>query len=308
MIERTIKKDWFLPMDINDRLDTLKRLGNSRGLSTGFVTLDQYLSLMLGTTLYFYGAPFSGKSEIIYDLIIFCMRVHNWRVAIFSPESGSKEEILAEIISKINRKPFYKNQDECLTEDQMYRTVAELQDKLVIIDPGYNDLTPDQFYHMIDDVENNTGKIHITVLDPWNELKHDFGKANRQDLYLEEKLGMIRRNAQEKNRLNIVSTHVQDQQYIQDGNKRFYPPASAREIAGGQAWYRKGMNMVSVWRPPAGIHDDTGRPYDENEVQLIIQKYKPKGIGKRGVCTLHFDKYQNRYYETIDGKWRFPTA
>ncbi|MBL0136946.1 MAG: hypothetical protein IPP86_00260 [Bacteroidetes bacterium] len=302
------KKIWFQPLDIKDRLDEIKRTGNSRGKSTGFSSLDDHMTLMLRTTLYFYGAPFSGKSEIIYDLLIYCIQVHGWRVAIFSPESGSKEEILAEIISKVNRRPFYKNQDGNVSEDQMYRTVAELQDKLVIIDPGYNDITPDQFYELIDEAEKQTGKIQVTVIDPWNELKHDFGKANRQDLYLEEKLGLIRRNAQEKNRLNIVSTHVADQMYVQDGNSRFYPVASPREIAGGQAWYRKGMNMISVWRPPFGLNDESGRPYEENEVHLVIQKYKPKGVGKRGTCTLYFDKYSNRYYEKIDEVRRFPAS
>lgn len=304
-------KHWHRLLECNSGVEELKKHGNSKGLSTRFAQLDEYMTLKLGTTIYFYGAPFSGKSEIIAELILNSIQAHGWRVVVFSPESGTKDEIVAEMASKWLMRPFYNNVQGCMTEVQMYRAMTELNENLFIIDPGYNDITVDQIFEQVDDIEKEVGRIHMVVIDPWNELKHDFGKDNnRQDLYLENKLGLIRRNAQEKSRLNIVSTHIQDQAYHEDKDTkiRFYPAASAREIAGGQAWYRKGMNMISVWRPPYGLKDEHGIPYPENEVRLIIQKYKPKGVGKRGSVKLYFDHAANRYYELVDGLRKFAAA
>jgi hypothetical protein len=64
--------------------------------------------------------------------------------------------------------------------------------------------------------------------------------------------------------------------------------------------------MISVWRPPFKLKDENGEPYEENEVHLTIQKYKPKGVGKRGTCKLYFDVTANRYYELHDGLKRYP--
>ena len=41
--------------------------------------------------------------------------------------------------------------------------------------------------------------------------------------------------------------------------------------------------------------------YQGNEVKIIVQKTKPKGIGEVGEATLFFDKWRNCYYEEING-------
>lgn len=298
---------WYSATDCRDKISQLKASGNSKGKSTGFPGLDELMTLKDRTTLYIYGSPFSGKSEIIYDLLLFGIETHGWKAVIFSPESGTREEIFAELISKMFRKPFYRNIAGCITEDQMYRAIAELSEKVFVVDPGEHDLTSDEFYDIVDDIEGYVGHIDVTVIDPWNELKHDFyNHSNRQDLYLEEKLGRVRRNAFDKKRINIISTHIQNQVVQVKDNVRFYPPPTPREIAGGEAWFRKGMNMIGVWRPPHGMMDDSGMPYPENEVQLTVHKYKPKGIGKRGTVKLYYDTAANRYYEMIDGLKFYP--
>jgi hypothetical protein len=75
----------------------------------------------------------------------------------------------------------------------------------------------------------------------------------------------------------------------------------AREAAGGQALLRKAMGWINMWRPPKGLLDDNGMPYDENEVIIAIEKAKPKGVAKRGTTSLFFDWKKNRYYEKING-------
>jgi hypothetical protein len=77
----------------------------------------------------------------------------------------------------------------------------------------------------------------------------------------------------------------------------FFPPASFREVAGGQSWARKGMCMISAYRPPEELKDENGKPFADNCTQLHIQKIKPKGSGRKGMATLFYNIKEHRYYE-----------
>ena len=94
-----------------------------------------------------------------------------------------------------------------------------------------------------------------------------------------------------------IITHPRDQQIKERDGIRFYPPPTPRDYAGGQAWYRKGLGMICIWRPTKGLKDDHGIEYQENETQVIIQKAKPRGVGKKGTIKLFFDLEKLRYYE-----------
>jgi len=56
-------------------------------------------------------------------------------------------------------------------------------------------------------------------------------------MYIERILGYIRRNARTNDRHNCLITHVADQKVRVDEDTKvpYYPPATYREIAGGQA-------------------------------------------------------------------------
>ena len=72
------------------------------------------------------------------------------------------------------------------------------------------------------------------------------------------------------------------------------------------AWNRKAMNLFALWRPPMGmVNPETNEPYHDNEVHVIIQKFKPKGTGKRGTVKFYFDVQSNRYYEIYKGERRY---
>ena len=84
--------------------------------------------------------------------------------------------------------------------------------------------------------------------------------------------------------------------YDKDLRIHYYPQPTYRQIAGGQAWSRKGMAMISVWRPPEGFQDEHGIPVEPNESWVHIQKAKPKGIGT-GMVRLRYNAKEGRYYE-----------
>jgi hypothetical protein len=302
-------KKYFRLHEVSKEVAELYNKGITRGSYLGFECMHELFSFKMASTTYIYGSPFSGKSEFWFEIMMNLSEFYGYRHAIYSPESGSKAEIFAELVSKRVQKPFYRSSFGYMTEQEMYNASAFVNDHFFIIDPEDSDLTIEGFFEAVDRLETEFDvKIHTTCCDPFNELKHDFSKdEGRQDLYIENRLGVIRKNASKNNRHNCIITHARDQGHpVEKDGVRYYPPATPREIAGGQAWYRKAMNLICIWRPPEGMIDSsTGAPFENNEVHVMVQKFKPKGVGKKGTAKLYYDGKRNRYYEYLEGKARY---
>lgn len=305
-------KLWYTLSECATDVKILHNEGLTRGAYCGFNSGDPYYTLKMGGTTYVYGTPTSGKTEWWLEVLITLTELYGYKHAIYLPESGSKEEVIAELLSKYARKPFHKDYKNHLTTEELNRYLPALDEHFYIIDPKDKTITIEEFFEQVDDIEKTMKvKIHTTVTDPWNELKHDYSEEGRQDLYIENRLGTIRNNAIVKNRHNTIITHSRDQHPVEgtdiNNKKVFYlPPPTAREIAGGQAWYRKAMMLVCVWRPPLNVIDpQTGAPFKDNEAHIIVQKFKPKGTGKKGMFKLYYDLQKNRYYEMENGSPRY---
>lgn len=306
------KKIFYRVNEFREEVEHLYETGITRGAYVGFETLHEYFSLKMGATTYIYGAPFSGKTEFWLDVLVTLSELYGYRHVLYTPETGNRQQIVGELISKKCRKPFYKQFQGHVNDKEYWEAIDWVNEYFFIVDPE-EEVTVDDFYKAVDEIEKEYSvKVHTTMCDPFNELKHSLKDDDgRQDLYIENKLGFIRRNAQKHERHNAIITHVGQQELSKGRNAKgeegvFYKPAMPQQIAGGQAWYRKAMNLISVYRPPFGFIDpNTGAPYEENETQIIIQKFKPKGTGKRGTVKLYFDIQQNRYYEKINGDKRY---
>lgn len=297
------EKIYYSILELQPTVDKLYKEGITKGKDLGFQCLSELYSIKPGATSYVMGSPTSGKTELWFEVLVNLSEFYGWKHVIYTPETGNKEEIIAELSSKFLCKPFYKNFEGFMNDNEKYQALAWLNEHFWIIDPAEKDITVTEFYEVVDSVEKEYKvKINTTTIDPYNELKHDMKEANgRQDLYIETMLGLCRRNAVANNRHNCIITHCADQQPITESGITYYPPPTARQYSGGQAWYRKGMGMIGVWRPPFGLCDREGRPYGANEVHVIVQKAKPKGIGNKGVAKMFFDVKRNRYYEEFEG-------
>lgn len=301
-------KGYFRISELADEVNKKYDEGISKGEDVGFKCLQDKYSVKLGCTTYVYGSPVSGKSEFWFEVLINLSRSKNMVHAIYSPETGNPSDIAIELMHKWVGKPFYTNLDRQqkvnrLTKQDVYRLTAELDQYFVIIDAGEYDFTIEQFYNKVDEIETELGmRIHTTMADPFNEFKHDL-QGEARDMYVEAVLGRVRRNARNTQRHNCILTHVQDQQLQQTTGANgetifYYPMPTPRQIAYGQAWFRKGDAMIALWRPAKGMPDvENNRIYDGNEVIVAVQKAKPKGIGSVGLTRLWFDVDKSCYYE-----------
>jgi len=283
--------------EVSSELEDLHQKGLQRGVSVGWDWSEFPFTIKIGTTTYIAAAPHQGKTEFWFEILINISCLHGWKHCIFSPETGSSHEIYAELCSKFVGQPYY-GQDKMSQSDKL-RAEMFVNEHFVIIDPSDEELTIEQYYKLVDQIENEQGfKFHTTTIDPWNELKEvliaeDMG---REDKYLSRILGYSRKNAKANNRHNCIINHVRDQATIVDKGIRYNPIPTARDFAGGQVWFRKGMLMGILWRPPYGLCDEEGRGYKQNQTIFKIAKSKPKGVSTNGLYNFYLDLSKYRYY------------
>ena len=291
---------WKKLSQVEKQMYELREVGVQKGNFVGWNWDLLPFTVMLGKTTYIGAAPASGKTEFWFELLINLSCKYEWNHIIYSPETGSAEEIYAELCYKYIGKPFYKSNGYEMTEKEKIKATYFIDKHFIVVDPVDEDLTIESFYELCDKIAFETNKtIHTTTIDPWNELTENYIQSDlgREDKYLSRILGQVRKNARKTNRHNCVITHVRDQSPItnKDG-KTFFPMPTAREMAGGQVWFRKGLNMLMIWRPPYGLVDENGRMYEDNEVHINIAKAKPKGTAKKGVYKMFLDLQRYQYY------------
>ena len=158
------------------------------------------------------------------------------------------------------------------------------------------------FFDWVADYEGREGvKFDTTVIDPWNDLTLDLtSKGGREDLFLADALKTVRNSSRTNDRTDIVITHIAAPfaKHRTEGGQRYAAPAEPYEWAGGQTWHRRAFTMLLVYRPPAPDTLRFGKvTFDTNvgETWLMVQKSKPRGVGKLGRAVLYYDKRSNTY-------------
>ena len=289
--------------NVNNELFDIRQQKDVRGKSIGWDWDVLPYTIKEGCTTYIGSAPASGKTELWFEILINLSCLHNWNHVIFSPETGSSAEIFAELCYKYIGKPYVQGQNSMSNSEQLQAEMF-INDHFIVIDPIDEDLTITKFYDLVDEIERKEGmKIHTTTIDPWNELTEEFlpSDLGREDKYLSRILGTVRKNARKTGRHNCVINHVRDQPMVNSKtiagtDISYFPMPSARDFAGGQVWFRKGLSVLIPWRPPYGLLNTDGNGAEKNEVHLKVAKSKPKGVSKNGVYKLYLDLDKYQYY------------
>lgn len=292
--------------DVYSEIEDKYKKGIARGYDVGFYTHKERYTVKMGGTTYIYGSPFSGKSYITFQFLINLSRAFGLKHAIMSSETGNPSDIFIELIQMYIGEDFYNDYNKQMSNEKVEEAKNFLRKHFIIIDSVEQNLTPNDFYEYVNTLERVYNvKIHCTVVDPFNELYHDIRDGQTQ-LYYERILGYIRKDAYKYDRHNFIVTHTIKSETEKTKGKKMFYPSTIQDVAGGQAFARKGLNMISVFRPPANekdfIKEEDDRFFDINETYLLYQKIKPKQIGSVGVERLWYDMKTHRFYEKINGQ------
>ena len=283
--------------DILEPLSDFREVGNTKGLNCGIIALNEYFTLKKGFPLFIAGAPYSGKTEFTFEVLINTSILYGWKHFIYCGEGGEPENIVSELMYKFIGKPFVKG-SYSMNELEISKATAFVMKHFIIANHDH-EFTINEFYDTVDEAEIQYGiKFDTVTFDPFNDIKEEvdyFG--GREDKYLASVLKTVRINAKKHNRVNILVNHIADVRAVTNKEgKRYMPPALPNEWAGGRTWWRRAFTMLLVYRPPSYLLDDSGEPHKENETHIYIQKSKPKGVGKTGMVKIFYDWKKNRFY------------
>ena len=259
----------------------------------GLSSLDDIFNLKKGYPIFIGGAPFSGKTEFAFEIMLNTSILYGWKHFIYCGEGGNVEHIYHELLHKYIGKP-YKY---CEEKDKVSAEYF-ISEHFVIANHDI-DFSVKEFYDTVLEAEKEFNiKFDTTLFDPFNDIKEDLKSfGNREDKFLADALKQVRISSKNNNRIDILINHIADVRTVtDDSGNRYMPPALPNEWAGGRTWWRRAFTMILVYRPPIFLKDISGMPYAENESHIIIQKSKPKGIGKIGKASIFWDWKKNRYY------------
>jgi twinkle protein len=280
--------------DINEKVLNLLENSAAELLSTGFKTLDDfYMVKPTGTTI-IYGYPRMGKSEFLFQLLISLSLKYGKKHLIYSPESGSSAEIYSMIIHGLTGKTFDSRKSNVITEQEYYKVQPFVQEHFIVCeDTDEKGLDFEEYIKLVKSCKKEYG-IHTTSIDNWNDIEHE-NYSNVSD-YLKRKLPKWNKLALTQNVHSFLICHARNP----TGNKTGDLPKAPTvyEIDGGAAWIQKAYNMICVNRDYVEIN---GNMQLGNEVDVIIQKVKPRIVGKTGTVKLDYHYHQKCYSETIDG-------
>ena len=288
---------------LSDIID-LSNKGYVKGLRMPFKCLDELYSMKMGHTSYIVGHEYNGKTEFVLERDVYLAKNFGIKTAIFTPETGSVEDIYLEIAHKWSGKSLIGNY---VSMGEKQSILYQVCSHFFVINADDEEISMLEIFESLLEFEaENAVFIENIVIDPFNEIKFDLQGMPR-DIWLEKQLGSVRRKVRKEQRHITIVTHPieSDRLYHPDG---YTLPPSRKQYSGGQAWARKGESMMAVWRPPFGTNhkgeefkDSDGIPFSDNECHIIIHKSKPKGTGQLGVGVLYFDWQRSAYFELIAG-------
>lgn len=294
---------------IRDKMRNIRANGELTPIHYGFKTWNEWDQgrFFMGsrkTTLLIGGEPNHGKSQFTYELIMQLMEKHDFKVALFSTESGDVEKIFSMFCGFYIGKPYSQLRSDgkknfySMTDGEADEAEAFLLKRLFIFKQDLKDTkyqTLDNIYKQLKQTEDLYDiKFDTLAIDPVYDVD-DFEPKADEVLRVLNRFNM---EAQESNRYDIIVNHVSETAKMMDKQgRRIKMEALADEFYGGKNNQRKAQMMVLVHRPTPNDDAELGPIVKENQTNMKILKIKPDGMAKWGTYPLYYDTKSRRYYE-----------
>lgn len=280
----------FTATDFIDRVENIYDNGVERGNRTGWNGLDEFYSVRYGELTVITGIPGSGKSNWLDCLMLNLIDSGDWKFGVYSPENWPIERHVQTLSEKVTGQPFSQSFGHTFPrmEKSLIKDVARFLDNNIFFIQPEEDQEPtvDKIINLAKIALFRNG-INALIVDPWNEVSHDFGNMTETQ-YISKELGRLRRFG----RLNGIHIFiVAHPQKLQKNAQGKYGAPSMYDISGGAHWRNKADNGICVHR---SYEEDT-----KFNTEIFIQKIRFRDIGKIGKHTLRFEPATGRYIDDI---------
>lgn len=279
--------DIFYPTDLLADLKGIRSMATRRkGVSTGFESLDDLMTLDKGYLSVVTGHPSSGKSEFVDAILLNMSILHGWKTLYFSPENYPLAEHLKKHVERYAGKNLFD-----MSNPEIETAVEHCQDHFAFMYPE-TDFTLKGIMD-IAIAEHHRRPYDAIVIDPWNEVSHDFN--GRDDIYIGGALTKLRRFIREYNvHCFIVAHPVKPPNDSKDATGNYKCP-TLYDVAGGYTWRAKCDYGWAAHRNPT-----------ENVCQIVIQKIKYKSMGRLGKISFDYDVKSGRFKDQHETAYNLP--
>lgn len=261
----------------------LFRDGRKRGHSTGWSSIDEFMTIREGELSIVTGVPNSGKSEFIDALMVNLAARYGWRFGLCSFENPPSEHI-AKLAEKHAAQPFWDGPTARMSEPDLRRAMDWVNDHFAFIRADDEAPTIDWILEAARGAVLRYG-IKGLVIDPYNEIESKRPSNQTETEYVSQLLGKVKRFAQ----LNGVHVwfvaHPAKMLRDSAGN---IPVPTLYDISGSANWANKADIGIVV-------HRDANR--DQTKTDVYIRKVRFKSVGKIGAASLRYDRATGRYAE-----------
>lgn len=293
----------FLLEDAYDDLVEMFTNGLTKGSSTYMPSIDKAWKWRTGEVNLWTGYNNEGKSTLLRYLELLKARFDGWKFGLFIPEDMPLAEFMEGMIHAYCGRPTDPEAPLKASADQIKEAMQFINEHFFVVYPE-EDFTLDTLFEKFKYLIRRHG-VRAVDIDPYNQVEHLYGKSQREDLYISEFMGKVKRFALQNGvAVNVVAHQVKPDKKNADGT---YPPPSKYSIKGGGTFSDKADNVLVVWRPRRQV-DKADRT-----TTFISEKIKkPKLVGEIDLnVDIEYDYFQNRYLDITLGKkspLEFPLA
>lgn len=275
--------DIIEPLSLKGEVNELYQSGRKPGVDPGFPTVKQHWTLRKGEWTLVTGVPSHGKSSFVDQVIVNLAVNQSWKWAVWSSESRPYQDYMADLMEKFIGKPFNDGYYKRLTESERDAALDFLQRRFRFIAPPEDEESIDRIIQCATQLCADFG-IDGLVIDPWNELTHEFGERLSETEYVSRCLKKLRRFA---SRANIHILLVAHPMKLKKDSAGKYPIPTPYDVSGSAHWRNKADCALCVWR-------DESTP---GESILFIQKIRRRHVGRIGSVALKYDVVTGRFSE-----------
>jgi hypothetical protein len=284
-IPKDYSKDIFFLDDLLDVMVDQFTNGFPEGETTCFASIDPHFTWLRQDINVFAGWNQMGKSELVLQLMLARSVNFKNKWAVYCPENMPETYFYNCLIEAYVGKSISEEYSNHMSIDEYINAAKFIKEHFILIFPEINNTLEyvlEVFQYLIDNY-----KLDGVLIDPWNQLSHNIG--TREDLYLSEKLSLVKRFAQKNDIYFNITTHVKTLPKEGDGTYRI---PDQNDLAGGVMWGHKSDNVIIVHRP------NYSKNKASTEVDFISHKIKKqKQVGIPGTAMLSFNRLTRRYHE-----------
>ena len=268
----------FSITDFLPDIENLYNYGLPAGADTGMWGFDQHLKFHKGYLTTITGVPGHGKSDFLDHIIVKLLQRHGWKGAFYSPENRPTELHISKLLKKISQRPFMGK--DRMTQDEIYEALYLLENSIYFVKPE-KDFTLDSILSKVAELKNRRN-IDWFVIDAWNKLEHQYSESETK--YIGQSLDKLVNFCE---RYNVHCFLVAHPRKIAKRDGKNYDIPTLYDIAGSANFFNKTDNGITVYRN-----------FDNNTVEVHIQKVKFSHWGKVGQQNFTYDTATGLYIET----------